>query len=110
MSSASMIRIHTVHLLHRLVGLVVKVSASRERPGFDSCFRQGFFFSGRVVPVTYMSAVQRLPLLVSWCNRVSTGDRIVGLVVKASTSGAEDPGFESRLRDGIFPGRVMPVI
>ena len=25
-------------------------------------------------------------------------DSLVGLVVKASTSGAEDPGFESRLR------------
>ena len=25
-------------------------------------------------------------------------DRLDGLVVKASTSGAEDPGFESRLR------------
>ena len=25
-------------------------------------------------------------------------DRLVGLVVKASASGAEDPGFESRLR------------
>ena len=26
---------------------------------------------------------------------------LVGLVVKASTSGAEDPGFESRLRRGL---------
>ena len=26
------------------------------------------------------------------------GHRFVGLVIKASTSGAEDPGFESRLR------------
>ena len=26
------------------------------------------------------------------------GDRLVGLVVKATASGAEDPGFESRLR------------
>ena len=29
-------------------------------------------------------------------------DRLVGLVVKASASGAEDPGFESRLRPGSF--------
>ena len=27
-----------------------------------------------------------------------TGDRLVGPVVKASASGVEDPGFESRLR------------
>ena len=31
------------------------------------------------------------------------GDRLVGLVVKASVSRAEDPGFESRLRR-YFPG------
>ena len=35
-------------------------------------------------------------------------DRLVGLMVKASTSRAEDPGFESR-HDRIFPGRVIPV-
>ena len=35
-------------------------------------------------------------------------DRLAGLVVKASASGAEDPGFESRLRRD-FPGRVIPV-
>ena len=33
---------------------------------------------------------------------------LAGLVVKASASGAEDPGFESRLRRD-FPGRVIPV-
>ena len=33
--------------------------------------------------------------------------RLVGLVVKASASRAEDQGFE--FRDGIFPGRVIPV-
>ena len=32
-----------------------------------------------------------------WCWRSPTEDRLVGLVVKASTSSAEDPGFESRL-------------
>ena len=30
----------------------------------------------------------------------STANRLVGLGVKASASGAEDPGFESRLRLG----------
>ena len=32
------------------------------------------------------------------------GDRLVGLVVKASASRAEDPGFESRLRRDFFSG------
>ena len=31
-------------------------------------------------------------------------NRLVGLVVKASASKAEDPGFESRLRPDFFPG------
>ena len=31
-----------------------------------------------------------------------TVDRLVGLVVKASASRAEDPGFESRLRRDFF--------
>ena len=33
----------------------------------------------------------------------SEWDRLIGLVVKVSTSRAEDPGFESRLCQG-FPG------
>ena len=33
--------------------------------------------------------------------RLSSLDRLAGLVVKASASGAEDPGFESRLRRDI---------
>ena len=36
--------------------------------------------------------------------RLSSEDRLVGLVVKASASGAEDPGFVSRLRRGDFSG------
>ena len=35
--------------------------------------------------------------------------RLVGLVVKASASRAEGPGFESRLRRNFFRGRVIPV-
>ena len=35
--------------------------------------------------------------------------RLVGLVVKASSSRAEGPGFESRLRRDFFRGRVIPV-
>ena len=38
-----------------------------------------------------------------------TSNRLVGLVVKASASRAEDPGFESRLRGDFFRGRVIPV-
>ena len=34
--------------------------------------------------------------------------RLVGLVVKASASRAEDPGFESRLRWDFFRGRIIP--
>ena len=30
--------------------------------------------------------------------------QLVGIVVKASASGAEDPGFDSRLRTGDFSG------
>ena len=33
---------------------------------------------------------------------LSSLDRLVGLVVKASASRAEDPGFESRLRRDFF--------
>ena len=33
-------------------------------------------------------------------------DRLVGLVVKASASRAEDPGFESRLCKGFFSGSI----
>ena len=32
------------------------------------------------------------------CNQSPASDRLVGLVVKVSASRAEDPGFESRLR------------
>ena len=35
--------------------------------------------------------------------------RLVGLVVKASASRAEGPGFESRLNRDFFRGRVIPV-
>ena len=35
--------------------------------------------------------------------------RLVGVVVKASASRAEDPAFESRLRRDFFRGRVIPV-
>ena len=37
------------------------------------------------------------------------GNHLVGLVVKASASRAEGPGFESRLRRDFFRGRVIPV-
>ena len=36
-------------------------------------------------------------------------ERLVGLVVKASTSRAEDPVFESRLHWDFCRGRVIPV-
>ena len=40
---------------------------------------------------------------------LSLSHRLVGLVVKASASGTEDPGFESRLHRDLFRGRVIPV-
>ena len=40
---------------------------------------------------------------------VSYEDHLVDLVVKASASRAEGPGFESRLRRDFFLGRVIPV-
>ena len=36
------------------------------------------------------------------CPAVPQGDRLVGLMVKASASRAEDPGFESCLRRDFF--------
>ena len=36
-------------------------------------------------------------------------DHLVGLVVKASALRAEDPGFESHLRQDFFRGQVIPV-
>ena len=43
-----------------------------------------------------------------FCLPVSM-DRLGGLVVKASASRAEGPGFESRFAPGFFRGRVIPV-
>ena len=41
---------------------------------------------------------------VSCSSERLTPDRLVGLVVKASASRADDPGFESRLRRDFFSG------
>ena len=40
--------------------------------------------------------------LMQWLPQSFHFDRLVGLVVKASASRAEDPGFESRLRRDFF--------
>ena len=37
-------------------------------------------------------------MMANWCHPVPFPNRLAGLVVKASALGAEDPGFESRLR------------
>ena len=37
-------------------------------------------------------------------HKCSLANRLVGLVVKASASRVEDPGYESRLRRVFFPG------
>ena len=41
--------------------------------------------------------------------QLQSSDRLVRLLVKASASRAEGPGFESRLRRHFFRGRVIPV-
>ena len=56
---------------------------------------------------------QLLYYIVLSCN-ISQRDTckrhcLVGIVVKASASGLEEPEFDSRLAVGIYPGRVMPV-
>ena len=42
------------------------------------------------------------PVTGQWPISAFLSDRLVGLVVKASASRAEDPGFESRLRRDFF--------
>ena len=42
-------------------------------------------------------------------STVNTPNRLVGLVVKAFASRAEDPRFESRLHREFFRGQVIPV-
>ena len=48
-----------------------------------------------LAPVLDLTSLSRVLLHFPW-------DRLVGLVVKASASRAEDPGFESRLRREFF--------
>ena len=53
----------------------------------------------------YPTGKKNLPFLqpsIGRANESFTKDRLVGLVVKASASRAEDPGFESRLRRDFF--------
>ena len=40
---------------------------------------------------------------------ISGQNCLVGLVLKASASRAEDPGFEFRLHEGFFRGQIIPV-
>ena len=59
---------------NRLVGLVVKASASRaEDPGFESRLCRISFFRGRVIPVTKKIGTPVVNLPGAWCYRVSTG-------------------------------------
>ena len=66
-------------VIHRLVGLVVKASASRaEDPGFESTLAAGFF-RGRVMPVTQKLALQWLP-----CQAPGVIGSAVGLIGQVS--------------------------
>ena len=63
-------------------------------------FFRFFFFFFNISPVFLQPiCIPHLP----------AADRLVGLVVRASASRAEGPGFESRLRRDFFGGRVIPV-
>ena len=64
-----------------------------------------------LLPLLGYHYVQHLLLLMSSIPAICPANfhRLVGLVVKASASRAEGPGFESRLRRDFFRGRVIPV-
>ena len=72
------------------------------RLGFESRFPYGDY-SGSSLPSNLKTGTLVDTLLDAWRHS------LVGLVVKASASRAEDPGFESRLRRNFFRGRVIPV-
>ena len=58
---------------HRLVGLVVKASASRAKePGFESRLRKDFF-RDRVLRVTLKIGTPVATLPGAWCYRVRAG-------------------------------------
>ena len=68
---------------------------SMSRPGRRGCGGMGVEMYSRP---TYQVCIQLLwPLSGVEVSALMT-DRLVGLVVKASASRAEDPGFESHLR------------
>ena len=65
-------KFHHVRPLDRLVGLVVKASASRaEDPGFESRLRRDFFGSSHTSDFKIGTLVAALP--GAWRDRVSTG-------------------------------------
>ena len=58
--------------MDRLVGLVVKASASRaEDPGFEFCLRRDFSGSSHTSDLKIGTPVATLP--GAWCYRVSAG-------------------------------------
>ena len=64
--------VFTVHHEHRLVGLVVKASASRaEVPGFESCLRRDFSGSSHTSDLNIGTPVATLP--GAWRYSVSAG-------------------------------------
>ena len=57
----------------------------------------------RVTPWLFWHSTQRVLIELTRLVKVLCGsDRLIGLVVKASTSRAEGHGFESRLRRDFF--------
>ena len=88
--------------MRRAGGSTRRAGAQRDGPGLNETgrgpTRRGLkdIFPG----VAYVSRAADLASIPAFPVRLS--DRLVGLVVKASASRVEDPGFESRLRRDFF--------
>ena len=73
------------------------VTAVMREPTEHDHSSNGIIQTPRVIYILFYSILFYSRLCPS-----AAGDRLVGLVVKASASRAEDPGFESRLRRVFF--------
>ena len=76
--SAKMLR--SAQSKDRLIGLVVKASASRaEDAGVESRLRQDFYSSSHTSDLKISTPVATLP--INWCYRVSTGTSQPGVSI-----------------------------
>ena len=87
-----------VQILQTLAIVILLNPSARRVVNFSPSFK-----AGRVTgSAAFFRHFYFLPLF--FLSTLSPTDRLVGRVVKASTSRAEDPGFDSRLRRGDFSG------